>query len=69
MIVQLLLISVSIGYMVVYIAIKIYQKLSSLMTKKETSVGRESTEVNDGLPYRLLNDNNDVTISNSYKTF
>ena len=68
-IVQLLLISVSIGYMVVYITIKIYQKLSSLKTKKETSVSRECTDVNDSLPYRLLNDNNEVTISNSYKTF
>ena len=66
---QLILIFLSIGYMVVYIAIKVYQKLSSLKTKKETPVNRECTEVNDSLPYRLLNDNNDVTISNSYRTF
>ena len=68
--VQLLLISFSIGYMVVYIAFKIYQKLAQL--KKETPVSRECTEVNDNtesLPYRLLNDNNEVTISNSYRTF
>ena len=69
MIVQLLLISISIGYMVVYIAIKVYQKLSSLKTKKETPVNRECTDVNDSLPYRLLNENNEVTISNSYRTF
>ena len=66
---QLILIFLSIGYMVVYITIKVYQKLSSLKTKKETSVSRECTDVNDSLPYRLLNDTNEVTISNSYRTF
>ena len=67
---QLILIFLSIGYMVVYIAIKVYQKfLSSLKMKKENPVSRECTEVNDSLPYRLLNDNNEVTISNSYRTF
>ena len=70
---QLVLIFLSIGYMVVYIAIKIYQNLVALKMKKEIRpVSRECTEVNentDSLPYRLLNDNNEVTISNSYRTF
>ena len=70
---QLVLISLSIGYMVVYIAIKIYQNLIALKKKKEIRpVSRECTEVNENtesLPYRLLNDNNEVTISNSYRTF
>ena len=71
---QLVLISLSIGYIVVYIAIKIYQNLVALKMKKEIRpVSRECTEVNenttDSLPYRLLNDNNEVTISNSYRTF
>ena len=69
-IMQLLLISLSIGYIVVYITIKIYQKLAALRMKKETPVSRECIEVsNDSLPYRLLNDNNEVAISNSYRTF
>ena len=69
-IVQLLMIFLSIGYMVVYTIIKIYQKLSSLK-KKETPVSRECNDINDSLPYRLLNDNNndEVAISNSNKTF
>ena len=70
---QLVLIFLSIGYIVVYIAIKIYQNLVALKMKKEIRpVSRECTEVNektDSLPYRLLNDNNEVTISNSYRTF
>ena len=65
---QLVLISLSIEYMVVYIAIKLYRKFRAAL-KKETPVSRECTEVNDSLPYRLLNDNNEVTISNSYRTF
>ena len=68
--VQLFLIFISIGYMVVYIAINVYQKLVALKMKKETRpVSREFPEVNESLPYRLLNDNNEVTISNSYRTF
>ena len=64
-IVQFILIFLSIGYMVVYITIKIYQKFLN----KDIPVRRECTDVNDSLPYRLLNDNNEVTISNSYRTF
>ena len=67
-IVQLLMIFLSIGYMVVYTIIKIYQKLSALK-KKETPVSRECNDVNDSLPYLNDNNNDEGAISNSYKTF
>ena len=60
-IVQLVLIAVSIGYMMVYITIKLYKKLCALKMKNETPVSRECIDVSDSLPYRLLNndDNED----------
>ena len=68
-IVQLILISISIGYMMVFIAIKIYQKLSALKMKNETSASREFIDVSDSLPYRLLDNGNNENENNSYRTF
>ena len=68
-IVQLILITISIGCMMVYIAIKIYQKLSALKMKNETSASHECIDVSDSLPYRLLNNDNNENENNSYRTF
>ena len=68
-IVQLILISISIGYMMVFIAIKIYQKLSALKLKNETSASRECIDVSESLPYRLLDNGNNEDENNSYRTF
>ena len=53
----------------VFIAIKIYQKLSALKMKNETSASRECIDVSDSLPYRLLDNGNNENENNSYRTF
>ena len=71
--VQLLFISLSCAYIVLYTIFEIQQKFVVMQWWKKwiwPTASRESTEVEaDSLPYRLLINNNDVTISDSYRTF
>ena len=73
--VQLLFISLSIGYIVLYTIFAIQQKFVIFQGCQKwipaaARPRRETTDVDiDSLPYRLLINNSDVTISNSYQTF